>query len=397
MTMEKLIHAAVFTPLRGGRWGLPALFRSVPGAAKTDMIEQFAAQWGFPCVTLSPGMQGEGAFGTTPVPYSQVVKDVKTMMLGYPAPEYVAKLTAGGLVFLDEISSTDVALQAPLLGILQARQVGFYKFHPRVRVIAAGNPIELAANGTELAASVANRMGWFDWIAPDPDDWASWLVSSGDSSEPTLVVRDAIAEEARVLAAWPDAWAKASGYVAAFITRKGRDMLSRCPKIGDPSLSGAWPSHRTWEYATRSLASSYVHGLDKNLAEMMVGAFVGEGPRDELFTFMDAQDLASGADYLDGNVAFEHDPKRLDRTYTILQLCTATVVPPTAQKRVARAEALWKIIRFVDSAGGFDLTEPACVALTKAGLFFGAEAEETLANQRDMLEAVGLGPRRKRP
>lgn len=396
MGMERILKAACFTPLRKGYWGLPGLFRSIPGAAKTDIVEAFGKKWALHVVTLSPGMQGEGAFGTTPVPYSKLVNDIKMMMLGYPAPEYIIDLMDGGIIFIDEISSTDVAMQAPLLGIAQARQVGFYKFHPRVRVFAAGNPIELAANGQELAASVANRFGWFDWVPPTAEEWNDYqMLHSGvdDVDEP---VQDAKAEEARVMAAWPEAWAKALGYVGSFLVRKGRDMLAKCPKIGDPALHGAWPSHRTWEFGTRALASSYVHGLDKNESEIMVAAFVGGGARDELFHFMDAQDLPDWGAVLDGTVPWKHDPARADVTYVMLETSTALVIPAGAKNRESRAAALYKFIREIDAAGGFDLTEPFGHKLGRAGLHTSDEAVETLTAQRDLLEAAGIKPKPQR-
>lgn len=394
MSMERIIHAVVFTPLRHGRWGLPVVYRSIPGAGKTDILEAFGKSWSLPVVTLSPGMQGEGVFGTTPVPYSRLVKDIKLMMLGYPAPEYVLEIAEGGIVFLDEISSTDVALQAPLLGIIQARQVGFYKFHPRVRVFGAANPVELAANGTDLAASVANRLGWYDWEPPSVDDWCSWIMrASGvepDEVPQDTEKRDPLAEEARVLAEWPNAWAQATGLVTSFLRRKGGDLLSRCPKVGDPALSGAWPSHRSWENATRAYASGVVHGLDKADQEMMVGGFIGEGARDELFAYEAEQGIPLWSDVLDGAVSFKHDPARADITYTVLNTCLAGVLPKNAPKRDSRVKALWKIIKEVDKSGGFDMTEPLCFDLTKSGLHVSDEAVDALDAQRALLDAAGI-------
>ena len=48
MNRLKLIHAALFTPISRGRWGLPLLFRGPPGGGKTTTFRSVALSSGLP-------------------------------------------------------------------------------------------------------------------------------------------------------------------------------------------------------------------------------------------------------------------------------------------------------------------------------------------------------------
>lgn len=391
MTKE-LLKAVLFTPLRHGRWGLPCLFLSAPGAAKTDIIKQTLREWSFPGVMLSPGTHGEGAFGVTPVPYDEFINGVKQVMLGYPPPSYIKDILEGGVIFLDELLTAPPALQPPMLGFLQDRRVGFYEFHARVRIIAASNPAGLGAGGYDCSAPVANRMGWVPWDAPSEEEWGDWLIShggcNGEDDEP---VGDAKAEEARVMAVWPEAYARAAGLVRAFHRRRN-GLLSACPAAGDPKLAGPWPSHRTWEYATRALATCSIHGLNNNERDVLIQSFVGEGARDEFQTWCDKADLPEPADVLDGKEPWKHEATRLDRTYAVLSACVALVLRKDAVKRNDRASKLWEMIGEVDMAGGVDVTEPIGALMAKHGLHTLPAARPVLVKERDLLRRAGIGP-----
>jgi hypothetical protein len=276
-----------------------------------------------------------------------------------------------------------------MLGFLQARQVGFYKFHPRVRVLAAGNPTGLGAGGYDLSAPVANRMGWIPWEAPTEAQWATWLMTHGTNENGDEEVLDAEQEEARVLAAWPVAFVRAAGLVGAFHRRRG-GMLSACPKPGDPKLCGAWPSHRTWEFATRALASCTIHGLDDVERDTLIAGFVGVGARDEFQTWCDKADLPDPEEVLDRKVPWKHEALRLDRTYATLSMCVGLVIPAKAEKRNDRASRLWEMIGEVDASGAIDVTEPIGAMMAKNGLHTLPAARPVLAKERDLLARAGV-------
>ena len=387
-----LLKAALFTPMPGGAWGLPILIKGSPGTGKTATIEAIGAQWGMPVEVLSPGERGEGAFGVTPVPVQN-----GEITLSYPPPDWVkhlrrtvdGKTEEQGIVFVDEMSSSPPALQPALLGLVQARRIGGHQLGPRVRVLGACNPVSQAANGWDLAPPVANRLGHVDWPSPEADEWADW-ISGG--AQAVLPAGSADAEEARVLAAWPEAYGRACALVGSFLRRRP-ELLCKMPPDGDPAQSAAWPSPRTWEYAARALASGWVHGLTGIEQDEMVQAFVGQAAGGELGAWIDEQDLPLPAAVLDGTVAWKPDPRRLDRTEAVLSSCAA-LVKSNPEKWDARLGALWKILLDV-SKDAKDVAVPSMKVLVKSGLDRDAakklrpDAQKALANVHDVFMAAG--------
>ena len=382
-----ILKAALFTPMSKGRWGLPILQWSGPGEGKTSVIEEVCATYGLPCVTLSPGEMGEGAFGVIPVP------DMKANVLRYPAPDWVEKVANGGVVFIDEMSSTPPALQPPLLGLLFAARIGGTVLHPRVRRLGAANPPEIAASGFDLAPPVANRCGHIDWTAPTVNEHAAYMLrgTTGSGGEQTTTL-NAEREEERVMSVWPEAWATAVGLETAFLQRRP-ELKNQCPKAGDPKAGRAWPSDRSWENATRAFASSQVHGLSFSERDEFVESFIGRGAGGEFLSFIAEQDLPSPSDLLDGKITFTHSSKRLDRTAAVLAACCALVTPPQSQHRDKRAESLWRILGgLVKGKADQDVLVPTAMALATNHLLKKA-ATDVLSDINPLLKAAGVSPK----
>lgn len=381
----EILRAALFTPISEGRWGLPVLFWSNPGEGKTSVIREVCADYGLPCTVLSPGEMGEGAFGVIPVPD-------KSGVIKYPPPEWVLNHAdgKGGVVFIDEMSSTPPALQPPLLGLLFARRIGGATLDPRTRVVGAANPPEVAAGGFDLAPPVANRCGHIEWAAPTPNEHADYMMSGTTGSrEATSKGFDAKAEEARVLAAWPDAWAYAVGLETAFLRRRPA-LKNQCPKANDPKSTRAWPSDRSWENATRALASAKVHDLPDPIRDEFVASFIGAAASSEWFTFIEQTDLPDPAELLDGKVSFSHDRSRIDRTAAVLSSCVSLVTPTQAAKRGERVSALWKLFgELHEDKTLADVLVPPVFALTKANLH-AKEGRPFLAKINNLLKSAGI-------
>lgn len=388
-----ILKAAIFTPLRGGRWGLPLLCWGEPGVAKTAVIEEICARYGLPCETLSPSERGEGAFGVVPVPHGTG----DDMVLRYPRPDWTNKFAADGrgVVFVDEVTSTPPALQAALMGLLLARRVGGHELPKGVRVLGAANPPEVAAGGYDLAAPVANRVGHMQWERPDIDAHCAFMLRGEDGND-ELEVTDAVDEERRVLKEWPTNWAMAVGLENAFL-RARPSHKNKCPKAEDVAASLAWPSDRSWEAATRAYASGKVHGLSVTAAEVFVEAFVGGAVASEFFAFIAEQDLPNPADLLDGKVTFTHSKTRLDRTMAVLSSCAALVSPNAAAKRKDRAGAMWKILDEMTAAKfDLDIAVPSVTALIDASLHVMPEASKMLARLQPVLKAANVMPGQRR-
>lgn len=374
MSARAIIRAILFTPMRDNRWGLPVVFKSPPGTAKSSIIRDEALRSDLTIEVLSPGMRGEGAFGVVPVP------GVDSRELCYPPPEWVGKLGSRGVVFLDEINTAPPALQPPLLGLVLDGVIGAVTLPGGVRRIAAMNAIEDSAGGWDLPPALANRFGHIDWEAPTSEQWTNWLLDDDDFKQ------DALAEnlEEDVMKKWPVAWAKARGVIAGFI-RTRPELLHAQPQAGDPKLSGPWPSRRTWEFATRALASAEVHQLSKIDEDTLVSAFVSNAVAGELEIYRGSNDLPAPDQLLDGKIKWSHEPRRLDRTVAILGACSALIKPENAINREARAEVLWKILESI-VADAPDVVVPAATRLAKAKLTKVKGASKVLARMQPILE-----------
>jgi len=333
--IQKIMRAALFTPTRSG-WGIPILFWGKPGIGKSDIVELVSSSYGWRvghgCEILSPGERGEGAFGVTPMPDADGY-------ISYPPPRWVeqfaeqrddkGKTTGGaGFVFLDEINTAPPAIQSPMLGLLQKRRIGGAQLPSGVRMMGAANDVVDAAGGWDLAPPLANRMGHLPWEAPTETEWTEWLMTNVDDVAPS--VESPAAVERRVMAGWSPVWARVRGLVSGFI-RANPACLHKQPPTGHPDASKAWPSHRSWENATRAMASAVVNGMSEADGDMFAAAFVGSGVIGELVEYRTKADLPDPIDVLDGKVTFKPDFKRLDRTYAVLASTSSVVMSGVAE------------------------------------------------------------------
>ncbi len=374
-----IVRVALFTPGPGGTWGLPLLLWGLPGVAKTAILRQLAAEYGLPIETLSPAARGEGAFGVTPVPAGG--------RMTYPRPDWTDRFEEAGrgIVFVDEINLAASHYAGALLGLLSERVLGSYQFPPGVRVMAAANPPSIAAasGGWDLSAPAANRVGHLDWESPKVEEWVDWLFS--DDDDPLRI--DAAEEEDRILHAWPDAWARARGAVAGFLGACQTHMHAM-PAPGSEDTSRAWPSPRTWEYATRALASSSIYQLPEAERESLVCAFVGGGAGGEFFEWLKKASLPNSADLLDGKIEWHHIPSRLDISQAVYSSAVAVCVSTEEDVlRRRRAAVMWELLAQAVSTTP-DIIVPHAKTLVRAKLF--QHAVKVVSKIGGVLAAAGI-------
>jgi hypothetical protein len=388
----RILHAALFTPGPKHLWGLPMRIIGGPGTAKSDLITQVAKAAGLHIEVVIASLRDPTDFLGLPIPG-------KGNTVTYAPPDWAVAAAEAqhAVVFLDEISCTAPATQAALLRVVLDRVCGGFQLPDTVRIIAAQNSVEDAAGGYDLAMPLANRFGTIsDWHAPDERAWGAWLLGAGNGDE-TVSTTTPQAEQERVLALWPSQYAQAAGIISTFISRHP-SLLHVQPAAGSPQASLPWPSRRTWTMATRALAASVIHSLDESETDRYVGSFVGTAAMTELRTWLANMDLPDPGAVLDGEVEFEHDRDRLDRTITVFSSCAALVSPKTAAKRESRAAALWGLLnKHMDQA---DVCYPAVRALcnretllVRIGGKLNKDAEAVLQRFRPLFQAAGIMPK----
>ena len=373
-----IVKAAAMTPGPNGRWGLPILIEGEPGIGKTSIIESE--------VSKASGLHQETVIASLREPADFLGFPIITDgTMSYAPAQWVSRVCkkARAIVFMDELNTAPPSVQAALLRVVLDGAVGDVQLPPGVRFIAAQNATEDAAGGWDLSAPLANRFGHLKWDAPDLESWSAWLLGESTSTKSKIKAADL---EAEVMRQWPDAWAKARGLVSGFL-RKRPDLLQQMPGADSPDRSKAWPSARSWENATRALASSYVHGMDEDTAHAFMSAFIGTETAYEFNVWMSEADLPDPIEVLDGKVTFKHNPYRLDITAAVLNACVGYVTPEDAVNRAERTEKLWEIIAEL-STDAADLVISPIKALSKAKLAKTKQARKVLAKFSHIFGAV---------
>lgn len=389
---ERLMRAVFFTPF--GRhpitneidWGARVVLRGPPGSWKTALLRKLARDVDAAFYSLKFGAKGEGGFGVTPIPKEVTKNGVKETVLSFPVPDWVIDLNSKkrALVAIDELNTAPPAIQAAQLGLIQEKEIGSGYLGAHVRLIGATNETEDAAGGWDLSAAVANRLGHISFPDPRLKKWSVGLLREFIDEPDTT--NHYSGEEARVLAARPAAWAKASGQVVSFI-QKRPELIRKQPHSGDPQSSKAWPSPRSWDYATKALASAYIHGLNEDERDEFMGAYVGNAAIGEFATWFSEQDLPDPVNVLEETEKFVHDPMRLDRTNAVLNSCAALVIPADAENRTQRAKKLWAIVGEVGKDAQ-DVASTTAKLLIDAKLTSFKEAMDTLAKMNKVLKAI---------
>ncbi len=392
-SMEKMISYCSLVPMGNGCdlsgpevpnciWGLPICFWGPPGVAKSARVRSSGLAIGMSTEVTLPSQRAPEDFSGVPTmrPNGELTIEcilgaVRNLMALTPHPEWGPR----GIWFIDEATGARPATQGALLGAVQDRRVGDTALPPGIRIFLAANPPKDAAGGWALTAPLANRMGHVDVETPSREEWSSWLMGR----KPTDTVNLSYGEEL-VRVAWNDAWARARGMMAGFMHRATDETLYCLPKEGNVARGRAWPSPRTWEWATRCIATclaldphtgltqetgkkskdgtTQVNIVANQMAFDMVAACVGLPAATEWAEWIAKADLPDPEDVLDNGWSI--DKLRLDRNVAVLETLTAFVLSrPTAPERVHSARKYWKFIMQMIQAGFAELAYAASLAL----------------------------------
>ncbi len=147
---------ALATPTPKGPWGVPALVWGGPGTGKSTFVESLARD-GFPVLTMIASLHDPTDFNGLPT-----LRDGR-MHFAPPDWVYAFEESQQGILFLDELTTAPPTVQAALLRLVLERKVGMHSLPPKVRILAAANPPDIAASGWELSTPLANRFVHIHW------------------------------------------------------------------------------------------------------------------------------------------------------------------------------------------------------------------------------------------
>jgi hypothetical protein len=206
------------------------------------------------------------------------------------------------------------------------RVVGDLVLPEDVRVVAAANPPEEAADGWQLSPPLANRLVHLDW--PVDGKSVSRGIAMGFPSPPTFEGHQAT--DAQALAA--------RAIVGAFLEVRPALVLA-VPSVAEQAGRG-WPSPRSWESVSCLLAAcEALHASDDARTHLVLGA-VGEGAGIEFLSWLVNMDLPDPEEVLADPDGFEL-PERSDRAFAVL---TAVAAVAIAHGDADSWSAAWRVV-----------------------------------------------------
>lgn len=233
----------------------------------------------------------------------------------YAPLDWATKLNESGkdgLLIVDEITTAPSTFKA-FLRIVQERYVGEYKLNDNVSIVAIANPPEIAVDGVDLAAPVANRFLHLDWHF-DMTNWLGGLIKGFGNEivpDPSTYLSEGSSAnlvEARTL-------------IATFLKNRP-DLVKRLPE--DFVEQGrAWASPRSWTNLADVLAQ--LRADDQEARHLAAKGLVGEGAAIELLEWSRRNDLYSVEDALATPSAIPFKTFRADQTFALLNAVAAYV------------------------------------------------------------------------
>ncbi|MFG1616024.1 AAA family ATPase [Nonomuraea wenchangensis] len=339
---------------------LPVILWGAPGTGKTSAVTALGAAAGLPVEVVVGSIREPSDFSGLPV-----LRDGGTW---FAPPRWAERLAAGGggLLFLDELTTAPPAVQAAMLRVVLEGTVGDLTLPDEVRIVAAANPPDQAADGWDLSAPLANRLIHLDWTV-SAEDVAEGFAGGFPVPEFQLKA--------------PVGTADARALVGAFL-RVRPELVLAVPDSPDRAGRG-WPSPRSWEMAARAVAAcEHLGAGEPVLAELVLGA-VGEAAGFELLSWRRNLDLPDPQTLL--NDLRAPLPERLDRLHALLGAVVAYVRSDGTTDTWERAWAV--VARVARTAPDVAATAARSLARSRPE---GATLPETMLELAPVLRSAGL-------
>lgn len=298
---------------------IPVLLWGNPGEGKTATVES-AKSLGWHVETVIITHSEPSDFAGLPV-----VTPSGDVTLAPPAwAKRLADFDGPSIAFFDEFSTASPALQAAALRPLTHYQVGAIQLPETVSFVAAANPSDVAAAGWELAAPTASRFVHLAFGMPF-EVFAEGLVTGHWPKMPVHAIPDdypRFLDSERVL-------------VAGFLQAR-ESQLSSIPSAS-ADRGRAFPTPRTWDYASRLAALAKAVGAPDEVRRLLVSGAVGEAAAFEYLRWVASQDLPDPEALLTDPKSVRFQDMRPDRVYVTLQGVLAAVNRQTTPERWATA------------------------------------------------------------
>ena len=220
-------------------------------------------------------------------------------------PNWAQSLAAdgNGILFADEINTAPPSVQAALLRVCLEKVAGDLHLGDATSIVAAANPPEIAADGWDLAAPLANRFCHVDWELP-----AAVVADGLLGNWPQITLPQV---EAGKVEAETD---KEAWKLSAFLLARPKLATSMPESTGQQGR--AFPTPRSWEMVLKLVGLSNALDLSPDIRRLLVVGCVGQGAGSEYLAFRESLDLPDPELIIADPENFEL-PKRPDKLYAI--------------------------------------------------------------------------------
>ncbi|MCK5294173.1 MAG: hypothetical protein KAJ49_05930 [Arcobacteraceae bacterium] len=208
--------------------------------------------------------------------------DTKTNTTQWVIPNWLPRSEdSKGILFFDELNLAPPSIQASAYQLILDRRLGDYKLPDGWVIISAGNTAEDRANIFDLPSPLANRFAHITLAVPDKEAWVEWALNNGIDTD-----------------------------LIAFIEFKPSYLY----KFDRRNKDKAFPTPRSWEYASRLVKDRKLSLSDKDI---LVSSAVGEAIATEFIAFQRLQSKINIKDILKNPASVEKITE-IDLKYSLL-------------------------------------------------------------------------------
>ena len=310
----------------------PVILWGAPGQGKTSVLESIAEASGRMLRTVLASIREPSDFAGLPN-----IVEGRTKLI---APDWAQDIAeqGTGILFFDEISTAPPATQAAMLRVALDRVAGDLYLGDGVSIVAAANPPEIAADGWDLAAPMANRFCHLDWALPADVVRDGFSIGWPEIPVP-VVAPERLAKET----------AEARLMVGAFLGARP-DMVTVIP-TATADAGRAFPTPRSWEMAATLYGFATAAGVSGTARRMLITGTVGQAAAAEFLAYVADLDLPDPEALLADPASFVA-PTRGDRVYAI----GASVLAAVKNDNTAdRWKAAGKVVAAIANADHSDV------------------------------------------
>jgi hypothetical protein len=263
---------------------VPVILWGKPGQGKTSELNAIAKNSGRVMKTVLASIREPSDFAGLPnIVINAKTGRASTQLIAPDWAQEIAEVTTNGgkaMLFFDEISTAPPATQAAMLRVALDRVAGDLYLGDEVSIVAAANPPEIAADGWDLAAPMANRFAHIDWDLPADVVQEGFLL--GWPKAPTFTADEALVAleitSAKLL-------------VGSFLGSR-HDLATKMPDQNSKENGRAFPTPRSWEMAATLYGySKAVLGGNDMVIRLLINGCVGQGASAEFLEYVSKMDL----------------------------------------------------------------------------------------------------------